>query len=99
MCSVWGTLYLFMGTCMFYLRYEGTGRSLSLKLIQQLRQQNATFGTNGKTKSGNSHNDAGSSATGNIQEVQKPFHWCMTIEMRVGLKQVQQFGNAEQECR
>lgn len=25
--------------------YEGTGRSLSLKLIQQLRQQSATFGT------------------------------------------------------
>ncbi|CAH1257422.1 NAT10 [Branchiostoma lanceolatum] len=30
--------------------YEGTGRSLSLKLIQQLRQQNATFGGNAEAK-------------------------------------------------
>lgn len=29
--------------------YEGTGRSLSLKLIQQLRQQNATFRSAVKT--------------------------------------------------
>ncbi|KAK6190666.1 hypothetical protein SNE40_002478 [Patella caerulea] len=28
--------------------YEGTGRSLSLKLVQQLRQQSATFGGNNK---------------------------------------------------
>ncbi|XP_033646077.1 RNA cytidine acetyltransferase-like [Asterias rubens] len=46
--------------------YEGTGRSLSLKLIQQLRQQNATFGASGKTNSGNSHTDAGSSAAGRV---------------------------------
>ncbi|KAJ8023746.1 RNA cytidine acetyltransferase [Holothuria leucospilota] len=31
--------------------YEGTGRSLSLKLIYQLRQQNATFGTGSKSDS------------------------------------------------
>ena len=35
----------------FYFRYEGTGRSLSLKLISQLRSQNSTSGTgtNGKS--------------------------------------------------
>ena len=27
-----------------YFSYEGTGRSLSLKLIQQLRQQSSTYG-------------------------------------------------------
>ena len=44
-------------------RYEGTGRSLSLKLIQQLRHQNVTFGLSGKTQSKES-SDAGTSATG-----------------------------------
>lgn len=29
--------------CYVFDRYEGTGRSLSLKLVQQLRQQAATF--------------------------------------------------------
>ena len=29
-------------------RYEGTGRSLSLKLIEQLRQQSAVGGASGK---------------------------------------------------
>ncbi len=29
-------------------RYEGTGRSLSLKLIDQLRQQSAVGGSSGK---------------------------------------------------
>ena len=32
-------------TLLCMTRYEGTGRSLSLKLIQQLRQQSVTFGT------------------------------------------------------
>ncbi|XP_038050759.1 RNA cytidine acetyltransferase-like isoform X2 [Patiria miniata] len=45
--------------------YEGTGRSLSLKLIQQLRQQNASFGGSGKTQARTSI-EAGSSATGRI---------------------------------
>ena len=31
------------------LRYEGTGRSLSLKLIDQLRKQSATTGGTGVT--------------------------------------------------
>ena len=34
---------------LFY-RYEGTGRSLSLKLVQQLRQQSATFGASSEVK-------------------------------------------------
>ncbi|RWS12857.1 N-acetyltransferase-like protein [Dinothrombium tinctorium] len=36
--------------------YEGTGRSLSLKLIQQLRQQSATFKSTGKESSDDSLN-------------------------------------------
>ena len=34
----------------FFYRYEGTGRSLSLKLVQQLRQQSSTFGTSSEVK-------------------------------------------------
>ncbi|XP_022083616.1 RNA cytidine acetyltransferase-like isoform X2 [Acanthaster planci] len=45
--------------------YEGTGRSLSLKLIQQLRQQNATGGSSSKTEA-RSSSEAGSSATGRV---------------------------------
>lgn len=50
-----------------YCRYEGTGRSLSLKLVQQLRQQSATFGGSSevqKTINMTSKTDSMSSATG-----------------------------------
>lgn len=54
--------------------YEGTGRSLSLKLIQQLRQQNATFSATSSKNSKMSvatKSEAGSSATGRVlQEIQ-----------------------------
>ena len=33
-----------------FCRYEGTGRSLSLKLVQQLRQQSSTFGASSEVK-------------------------------------------------
>ncbi|XP_072031061.1 RNA cytidine acetyltransferase-like [Amphiura filiformis] len=49
--------------------YEGTGRSLSLKLIQQLRQQNATFGATSSKHSKvttTTKSEAGSSATGRV---------------------------------
>lgn len=45
--------------------YEGTGRSLSLKLIQQLRQQSATFGNNTSELGKGSSNNV-PSATGRI---------------------------------
>ncbi|XP_063401576.1 RNA cytidine acetyltransferase-like [Mytilus trossulus] len=47
--------------------YEGTGRSLSLKLVQQLRQQSATFGGSSEVQkaiSMASKSDSVSSATG-----------------------------------
>lgn len=34
-------LVICISVCLCLCRYEGTGRSLSLKLIQQLRQQSA----------------------------------------------------------
>ena len=34
--------------CPYLLRYEGTGRSLSLKLIGQLRQQSGVGGAGGR---------------------------------------------------
>lgn len=34
---------------MYFLRYEGTGRSLSLKLLQQLRTQSSPSGCNSKS--------------------------------------------------
>lgn len=49
--------------------YEGTGRSLSLKLVQQLRQQSATFGGSSevqKTINMTSKTDSMSSATGRV---------------------------------
>ena len=53
-------------SCIFsLLRYEGTGRSLSLKLIQQLRQQSATFG--GMPVEAKKATDSTSSATGKPQ--------------------------------
>jgi N-acetyltransferase 10 len=48
-------------------RYEGTGRSLSLKLVQQLRQQSATFGGSSEVQKAinmTSKTDSVSSATG-----------------------------------
>ena len=48
-------------------RYEGTGRSLSLKLVQQLRQQSATFGGSSEAQKAinmTSKTDSVSSATG-----------------------------------
>ncbi|XP_070553910.1 RNA cytidine acetyltransferase-like [Ptychodera flava] len=51
--------------------YEGTGRSLSLKLIQQLRQQNLTFGGGNTTEAKAAatmatKSEAGSSASGRV---------------------------------
>ncbi|XP_077867158.1 RNA cytidine acetyltransferase-like [Saccoglossus kowalevskii] len=51
--------------------YEGTGRSLSLKLIQQLRQQNMTYSTANKAEAKAAaamaiQTEAGSSASGRI---------------------------------
>ena len=50
----------------FKCSYEGTGRSLSLKLIQQLRAQCATMGNNTKeaVKAANMGDSTSSSATG-----------------------------------
>jgi len=36
----------------FYFSYEGTGRSLSLKLLQQLRSQATPIGNNANDKTG-----------------------------------------------
>ena len=50
-----------------FFSYEGTGRSLSLKVIQQLRQQNATYGSASAKDSKvavSGKSEAGSSATG-----------------------------------
>ncbi|XP_077994185.1 RNA cytidine acetyltransferase-like isoform X2 [Glandiceps talaboti] len=51
--------------------YEGTGRSLSLKLIQQLRQQNLTYGGGNTTEAKAAaamatKSEAGSSASGRV---------------------------------
>ena len=52
-----------------YFSYEGTGRSLSLKLIQQLRQQSSTYGGGSaelkKTVNMTSKSDTVSSSSGN----------------------------------
>ncbi|XP_071957067.1 RNA cytidine acetyltransferase-like [Antedon mediterranea] len=45
--------------------YEGTGRSLSLKLLQQLRQQSSSVGSNTKG-GGTKSTDAGASAFGRV---------------------------------
>ena len=57
---------LCMYQCIYLCRYEGTGRSLSLKLIQQLRAQCATMGNNTKeaVKAANMGDSTSSSATG-----------------------------------
>jgi len=38
--------------CNFFFSYEGTGRSLSLKLLQQLRSQATPIGNNANDKAG-----------------------------------------------
>ena len=48
----------------FYFSYEGTGRSLSLKLIYQLRQQSSTMGAAQGKQGANSKTETTSSATG-----------------------------------
>ena len=53
--------------CLMYVsRYEGTGRSLSLKLISQLRQQSSTMGilTAAEEKNAGLNSEAGPSASG-----------------------------------
>ena len=40
-----GSLCVVKSGALFHPRYEGTGRSLSLKLIQQLREQSAPLGS------------------------------------------------------
>ena len=46
-------IYLLVGGCrvdfsVLFYSYEGTGRSLSLKLIEDLRRQGSTSGANGR---------------------------------------------------
>ena len=46
--------------------YEGTGRSLSLKLIQQLRQQGAKLASGGSGGEGRSGGDDGAAGVGGM---------------------------------
>ena len=55
--------FVFFLLC-FSCSYEGTGRSLSLKLLQQLRRQNATFGSGSSTEAKATNATATNSAAG-----------------------------------
>lgn len=56
-----------------YFSYEGTGRSLSLKLVHQLRQQSATFGGSSSTeaKQLTQKPEGAASASGKVNEKSK----------------------------